>query len=61
MAKTQRNPLATLRRIRESFLADRSDQRRLAVMLAVAFRHASGIPDADSVIRAWKANIYAPE
>jgi hypothetical protein len=50
-----------LRRIRESFLADRSDQRRLAVMLAVAFRHASGIPDADSVIRAWKANIYAPE
>jgi hypothetical protein len=53
MAKSQRNPLASLRRIGESFLADRSDQRRLAVMLALAFRHACGVPDADSVIRVW--------
>jgi len=53
MAKTQRNPLACLRRIQEIFLADRSDQRRLAVMLALAFRHACGIPDAASVIQVW--------
>ncbi|HEV7356937.1 MAG TPA: hypothetical protein VGN99_03005 [Steroidobacteraceae bacterium] len=54
MAKTQRNPLASLRRIQQRFLADRSDQRRLAIMLAVAFRHACGVPDAASVMRAWK-------
>lgn len=53
MAKTQRNPLASLRRIRENFLADRSEQRQLAVMLALAFRHACGIPDAASIISVW--------
>jgi hypothetical protein len=53
LAKTQRSPRASLRRIRERFLADPSDQRRRAVMLAVAFRHACGIPDAASVMRAW--------
>lgn len=57
MGKTQRHPLASLQRIRARFLGDRSDQQRLAVMLAVAFRHACGIPDADSVMRVWNDSL----
>jgi hypothetical protein len=53
LSKTQRNPLASLRQISERFLKDRSNERRLAVMLAVAFRHACGIPDAASIMRVW--------
>jgi hypothetical protein len=53
MTKAQRHPLACLRRIEQRFLADRSDKQLLAVMLALAFRLASGIPDAASVIQVW--------
>lgn len=53
LAKTQRNPISSLRRIRENFLKDPSEARQLAVMLAVAFRHACGVPDAASIIRVW--------
>jgi Phosphotransferase enzyme family len=56
MAKTERQPLLSLRRIEERFLTEHSDQRRLAVMLALAFRHACGIPDAVSIIGAWEHN-----
>lgn len=56
MAKTTREPLAALRRIRKIYLTVPSDQRRLAIMLALAFRQACGIPDAASVIRIWTEN-----
>lgn len=54
MAKTQRHPLAALERIGERFSVGDSDQQRLAVMLALAFRHSCDIPDAASLIRVWK-------
>lgn len=56
MGKTKRNPLASLRRIRKMFLTDPSDHRRLAIMLALAFRQACGIPDAASIIGIWTEN-----
>jgi hypothetical protein len=51
--KIPRNPTAHLAKFHERFLSDNSEQQRLAVMLAVAFRCGCGIPDAGRLMKAW--------
>jgi hypothetical protein len=51
---TLRSPLTSLRQFWASFLQGSSERRRLAVMLALAFRHACGIPDATGIIEVWR-------
>jgi glycosyltransferase involved in cell wall biosynthesis len=53
VGKIPRDPTAHLAGFQERFLSDNSEQQRLAVMLAVAFRHACGIPDAGRLMTAW--------
>jgi glycosyltransferase involved in cell wall biosynthesis len=53
VGKIPRDPTAHLARFQDRFLSDNSEQQRLAVMLAVAFRRACGIPDASRLMTAW--------
>jgi hypothetical protein len=53
VAKISRKPMAHLRKFKERFSADESERRRLAVMLAIAYRHACAIPDAARLMVAW--------
>jgi hypothetical protein len=53
VAKIARKPMAHLRNFKDQFSADESEERRLAVMLAIAYRHACAIPDAARLMVAW--------
>jgi aminoglycoside phosphotransferase (APT) family kinase protein len=53
VGKIRRDAATHLARFQDRFLSDNSEQQRLAVMLAVAFRHACGIPDAGRLMKAW--------
>jgi glycosyltransferase involved in cell wall biosynthesis len=53
VGKIPRNPMAHLARFHKRFLSDNSEHQRLAVMLAVAFRHSCGIPDAGRLMKTW--------
>ncbi len=53
VGKVPRDPAAQLARFRARFLPDDSAQRRLDVMLAIAFRQASGVRDAGRLMAAW--------
>jgi hypothetical protein len=55
LGKSHRNPRAHLARFQARFLSDNSEEQRVAVMLAVAFRHGYGIPDAGRIMKAWTA------
>ena len=55
VGKSHRDPAAHLAKFRTRFLSDHSQERRAAVMLAVAFRHSCGIPDAGTIMQAWTA------
>ena len=55
LSKTLRSPLVSLRQLRQRFLSNASDQRRLDVMLALAFRHACGVPDAAAIMQVWNS------
>jgi glycosyltransferase involved in cell wall biosynthesis len=53
VGKIPDDPAAYLARFQNQFLRDDSEERRLAIMLAVAFRHASGIADAGRLMKIW--------
>ena len=53
VGKTTSRPGKCLGDFRRRFLSDTSPQQRLDLMLALAFRLASGIPDAELYIRNW--------
>jgi len=55
VGKVMRSPGVHLRKFAKRFLADGDPQRRLDVMLALAYRHACGLPDAEVYMRhcAW--------
>ena len=55
VAKVASKPMAHLRKFKERFSADESEQRRLAVMLAIAYRHACAIPDAARLMVVWSS------
>jgi hypothetical protein len=56
VGKSHRNPMAHLAKFQARFLSDRSEEQRVAVMLAVAFRFACGIPDAGTIMEVWTAS-----
>ncbi|PWU09036.1 MAG: hypothetical protein C5B50_28215 [Verrucomicrobia bacterium] len=53
VGKAPRSPSRYLGRLREQFLKGAGKERRMDVMLALAFRHAAGIPDASAFICNW--------
>jgi glycosyltransferase involved in cell wall biosynthesis len=53
VGRIPRDPTAHLARFQDRFLPDNSEQQRLAVMLAVGFRHSCGIRDAGRLMQAW--------
>ena len=55
VGKIPRDPAAYQARFQDHFLADNSEPQRLAVMLAVAFRHACGIADAGRLMQSWSS------
>ncbi|MDH3512848.1 MAG: aminoglycoside phosphotransferase family protein [Gammaproteobacteria bacterium] len=52
-ARTSADPLSALRRFHEQFLKKASPQRRCQIMMALAFRHATGALDAGLFINNW--------
>ncbi|MGA3266045.1 MAG: glycosyltransferase [Verrucomicrobiota bacterium] len=53
VGKVPRDPAAQLAKFRAHFLPDDSAQRRLDIMLAIAFRNGCGVPDAGRLMAAW--------
>jgi hypothetical protein len=54
VGKLHHKPSDCLREFREHFLPAISPQARLDLMLALAFRYASGIPESEFYIRNWR-------
>jgi hypothetical protein len=57
VGKIPRDPKAHLAGFQDRFLSDNSEQQRLAVMLAVGFRHSCGIRDAGRLMQAWPGTL----
>jgi hypothetical protein len=53
VGKSHRDPVSQVAGFRARFLRDSSQEHRAAVMLALAFRHARGIPDAGRIMKSW--------
>jgi hypothetical protein len=53
VGKSHRDPTSHMAKFRARFLRDISREHRAAVMLAVAFRHGRGIPDASRIMQSW--------
>ncbi len=51
---TLAHPAARLRMLKAKHLAAATPHHRLAVMMALAFRHSVGLPDATALIRQWE-------
>jgi hypothetical protein len=53
VARMPRHPKTYLDRFNDHFSTHKSEQRRLAVMLAIAYRHACAVPDAARLMKIW--------